>query len=81
MVDRMITKNIFGCINFIIVSDHGMADHKRAIDLENFIPDLKKSAITFHGTLTSVRPMNNTKGWFTCDPIILDHSIRFAPLS
>jgi len=62
MVDRMLAKNIFGCINLIVVSDHGMAAHKRSIDLENFIPDLKKTAITFHGTLTSVRPMNSSTG-------------------
>ena len=75
MIDEMIARNIFGCINLIIVSDHGMAENKWAINMEDYIPDLKKSTITFHGTLTSLRPMNSSTGQNNI-PMIYKYSVK-----
>ena len=65
MIDEMISKDIFSCINFIIVSDHGMADSppkKLIVDLQNYVPELDKSALVFYGAVTSIRPKNDSEG-------------------
>ena len=65
LVDGLINRKIFNCVNLIVVSDHGMADAppgERLVHLSDYIPDLNETAIVFYGPVTSIRPHNDTRG-------------------
>lgn len=65
LFDGLIDRNVWDCVNVIVVSDHGMADsppNQLVVDLQKYVADLKESAITFYGPVTSIRPLNNTIG-------------------
>ena len=65
LVDGLIQRNIFSCVNIIIVSDHGMADSpsgRLLVDLEKYLPDLEETTFAFYGEVPSIRPKNDTEG-------------------
>jgi len=61
LVDGLKRKDRLGCVNLILVSDHGMADSpagQQLVDLEKYVKDLDNSALVFYGPVTSIRPRN-----------------------
>lgn len=65
IVDGLMARNVFNCVNLIIVSDHGMADappDQKLIDLSKFVPDIQESVIFHHGPVPLVRPKNDIPG-------------------
>jgi len=67
LVDGLVSRGIFNCINLIVVSDHGMADApsgERLVNLEQFVPDLEEKAIAFYGPVGMIRLKNSTIGIF-----------------
>jgi ectonucleotide pyrophosphatase/phosphodiesterase family protein 1/3 len=65
LIDGLAHRNIFSCVNIIIVSDHGMAHSQsgeQLVYLQKYIPDLEETTIAFYGEVPSIRPKNDTEG-------------------
>ena len=64
LINGLKQSNILGCVNIIIVSDHGMANmpDKSVIKLKKYIPDLNEVAKVFYGPFTSIRPYDDNLG-------------------
>lgn len=68
LIDGLVERNISNCVNIIIVSDHGMADSPsghQLVELSRYIPDVQESTLTFYGPVTSIRPLNESRGELT----------------
>ena len=69
LVDGLKSKDRLGCVNLILVSDHGMADSppgKQLVDLEKYVKDLDNSALVFYGPVTSIRPRSEEGIHLSC---------------
>jgi predicted AlkP superfamily pyrophosphatase or phosphodiesterase len=63
LIGELKRSNLSACINFIIVSDHGMADAPRngLVDLSEFMKDLPEVATIRFGAPVAVRSRRNQK--------------------
>ena len=57
LFDGLKALNVSSCINFLIVSDHGMAESpnkKQLVNLEENAPSLLNESLTFFGPVTTI---------------------------
>ncbi len=62
LVDGLKRKDRLGCVNLILVSDHGMADSppgQQLVDLEKYVKDLDNSALVFYSPVTSIYTLHH----------------------
>lgn len=81
----MAAKGILGCVDIIVVSDHGMASvpmNRNVVKLEEMVKDVASSAFCYdcaEGLTPTLRPINDSKSnfaKFACPVQIPTFSIR-----
>lgn len=71
LVQGLIDRNIWGCVNLIVVSDHGMTRSEEPIDLKQYLSDLEESARVFYGPVTTIQPVDSSPSGYQQSPTIL----------
>lgn len=67
LIDSMAAKGILGCVDIIVVSDHGMASvpmNRNVVKLEEMVKDVASSAFCYdcaEGLTPTLRPINDSK--------------------
>ena len=65
LLDQMRNESILGCINLIILADHGMASTpygKQVVSLNKLMPNITSIARIYDGIIPSIRPHKDTEG-------------------
>ena len=80
LLKGMEDNRILGCVDIMVVSDHGMASTpqgKYFVLLKDFISDVATTTRTYDGVFPNIRPNTDTQGktkfimfLFTCHSII-----------
>ena len=68
LLQGMEESGILGCVDVMIVSDHGMAstpEEPNVLVLNDYVPDLPSTARVYDGVLPTIRPYNDSQGHFT----------------
>lgn len=58
-------EGILGCVNLIILADHGMASTppgEQFLIMEELVPNITKAARIYDGVIPSIRPHLDTEG-------------------
>lgn len=65
LFDNMQKAGILGCVDVIVLSDHGMAPApagEKFLIMENYVPDIVSSSRIYDGVLPNIRPHLDTEG-------------------
>ena len=65
LLDLMEKEGILGCVDLMVVADHGMANtpvDEQFVLLEDLVPNIKKDARIYEGTVPTIRPNQDTEG-------------------
>lgn len=65
LFDNLQVAGILGCVDVIVLSDHGMApapEGEKFLIMENYIPDIVSSSRIYDGVLPQIRPYLDTEG-------------------
>jgi predicted AlkP superfamily pyrophosphatase or phosphodiesterase len=68
LLQGMEESGILGCVDVMIVSDHGMAatpEEPNVLFIKDYVPDLPNTARVYDGVLPTIRPYNDSQGKFT----------------
>lgn len=67
LLDKLSTNGILGCVDIIILSDHGMTSvplGQNVFQVEERVPDIRTAAYCFdcsEGMISTLRPVNDTQ--------------------
>ena len=65
LLDSLEQEGILGCIDLVVMSDHGMASSppgEKFLLMEDFIPNISNQARIYDGVVPSIRPNLDTEG-------------------
>lgn len=65
LLNNLEQKGILGCIDIIVLSDHGMAPTppgEQFLILNDYVPNIGNDARIYDGVFPTIRPNNDTEG-------------------